>query len=199
MELIYGTTNPSKLTSMKRQLKGLDITLKGLNELNDQLVEPEETGKEPLDNAKLKAISYFKQIKKPVFSCDSGLYFEEVKAEDQPGVFIKRIQGRDMSYKEMLKFYAAMASRYGGKLTAYYKNAICLVKSDHQIYSYDGVALHSNKFHLVDQPHKTYKEGFPLDSLSVEITSGKYYYDLPREDEKYEIKDGLRTFFLKYV
>lgn len=43
-----------------------------------ELKEAEENGKDPLSNATQKALTYYEQIKQPVFSCDTGLYFEGV-------------------------------------------------------------------------------------------------------------------------
>lgn len=198
MDLIYGTYNPAKLSSMEDMLKGLDITIKGLKNLDMNLNEAEETGKEPLANAVQKARCYFSQIRKPLFSCDSGLYFEGVEEEDQPGVLIKRIHGNNLTHREMLDYYSELAAKYGGKLVAYYKNSICLVIDENKIYSYAGEDLNSEKFYIVDKPHVIYKDGFPLDSLSVEIESMKYYYDLEEDKSKnLGVISGFREFFIR--
>lgn len=198
MKLIYGTHNPSKLESMIKMLEGLNLCITGLGELNMEIKESAETGKDPLSNAAQKATSYFEQIRKPIFSCDSGLYFEGVDEKDQPGVLIKRINGNNLTYREMLSYYSNLASKYGGKLIAYYKNAICLVMDENNIYKYDGEDIYSEKFYIVDKPHKKYREGFPLDSLSVEIKSMKYYYDLEGNDsEKLGVIHGFRNFFIR--
>ena len=34
------------------------------------------------NNAKIKAEAYYKAFSMPVFSCDSGLYFDEVNGKD---------------------------------------------------------------------------------------------------------------------
>lgn len=198
MNLIYGTYNPAKVESMTKILKGLDICIIGLGTLDIKLEEAEENGKEPLSNAAQKAMCYFKQLRRPVFSCDSGLYFEGVDEVDQPGVLIKRIHGNNLTYDEMLTYYSNLAAKYGGKLTAYYKNAICLVMSEKEIYKYDGEDICSEKFYIVDKPHEKYREGFPLDSLSVEIESLKYYYDLEDdESESLGVISGFRNFFIR--
>ena len=138
MNLIYGTYNPSKLESMIKILDGLNLRITDLGTLDIEIKEAEETGKDPLSNATQKAMSYFEQIKQPIFSCDSGLYFEDVDEKDQPGVLIKRIHGKNLTYREMLSYYSDLAARYGGKLIAYYKNSICLVMDENNIYKYDG-------------------------------------------------------------
>ncbi|MBU3143795.1 non-canonical purine NTP pyrophosphatase [Clostridium sp. CF012] len=198
MNLIYGTYNPSKLESMIKILGGLNITITDLGTLDMELKEAEETGKDPLSNATQKARSYFEQIKQPIFSCDTGLYFEGVDEKDQPGVLIKRIHGKNLTYIEMLSYYSNLATKYGGKLIAYYKNSICLVMDENNIYKYEGEDIYSEKFYIVDKPHKKYREGFPLDSLSVEIESMKYYYDLEgSESENLGVIYGFRNFFIK--
>lgn len=198
MDLIYGTHNPAKLYSMKKTLGGLELSIIGLDELHTELMEAEESGKDPMANAVQKAVSYYEQIKRPVFSCDSGLYFENVEEEDQPGVMIKRVHGKTLTYREMLGYYSNLAARYGGKLTAYYKNAVCLVMDEKHIYKYDGKDIWSEKFYIVDKPHEKYREGFPLDSLSVEIKSMKYYYDLDdNNSENLGVINGFRDFFIK--
>lgn len=200
MNLIYGTYNPSKLESMIKMLDGLDICIAGLETLDMKLKEADETGKDPLSNATQKAMTYFEQIRKPIFSCDSGLYFEGVEEDDQPGVLIKRIHGNNLTYKEMISYYSNLATKYGGKLTAYYKNSICLIMDENNIYKYDGEDIHSEKFYIVDKPHKIYREGFPLDSLSVEIKSMKYYYDLEGDDsENLGVLNGFRNFFVRSI
>ena len=198
MEVIYGTNNPSKIESMKRMVDGLNIKIIGLKNLNMNLVEAEESGKDPLTNAIQKSLTYYKQIKRPIFSCDSGLYFEDVNENDQPGVMIKRINGNNFTYREMLNYYCALANKYGGRLVAHYKNAICLVIDENNIYTYDGEDINSEKFYIVDKPHKNYVEGFPLDSLSVEIKSMKYYYDLEdHENHNLGVLQGFRDFFIR--
>lgn len=198
MQLIYGTNNPAKLESMRRKIEGLDIELIGLNSLGVELIEPKEIGKDPLENAILKARGYYQQVQKPLFSCDSGLYFEEVAEEDQPGIRIKRIHGMNLSYMEMVDYYSKLSKKYGGRLTAYYRNSICLIIDENTIYQYDGEDIWSERFYIVDKPHGTYYEGFPLDSLSVEIESNRYYYDL--EEEKIIVKDeGFKRFFRRSI
>ncbi len=197
MELIYGTFNPAKLESMRNMLKGLEVDITGLNELPVELVEPEESGNDPLANAGIKAESYYRQIRKPLFSCDSGLYFENVSDEDQPGVHIKRIHGQNLKDKEFIDYYGSLAAKYGGKITAYYKNSIYLVLNKDTVFFYDGKDIQSERFYIVERPHRVYKKGFPLDSISKHIGSNKYYYDLDHgKNDNFTFINGFRNFFI---
>jgi 8-oxo-dGTP diphosphatase len=41
------------------------------------------------------------------------------------------------------------------------------------IYKYDGEDIYSEKFYIVNKPHSKSREGFPLDSLPVDMDSMK--------------------------
>lgn len=58
-------------------------------------------------------------------------------------------------------------------------------------------SMESEKFILTDKPHSTIrKEGFPLDSLLLDVKTNRYYYDLPEEKlEQVAIEDGFLEFF----
>ena len=204
MELLYGTTNKAKLESMRRISKILGIEIIGLNDIlarpefaQTKLPEIDESGKNPLENAKIKAMAYYKNFGIPVFSCDSGLYFEEVSENQQPGTHVRRIGGKELSDSEMISYYGNLAASYGGKLTGKYKNAICLVLSENEVFSSMDSSLEIEPFYLVSKPHEKIVSGFPLDALSVEIESGKYFQDLDQNlaVDKKTIEEGFSQFF----
>jgi cyclophilin family peptidyl-prolyl cis-trans isomerase len=78
----------------------------------------------------------------------------------------------------MIEYYSGLAKKYGGRLTARYRNAICLIIDEKTRFEYDGIDIGSEPFYIVDKAHQTRREGFPLDSLSVEMESETYYYDI---------------------
>ena len=127
MKLLYGTTNRAKLDAMKKALAGLPIELIGLGDLSGPLPKIEEDGATPLENAQRKVRAYYEAFGIPVFSCDSGLYFDEVQPQEQPGIYVRRVNGRELNDEEMIWHYAQLAQQHGGQLTARYKNAICLI------------------------------------------------------------------------
>ena len=60
--------------------------------------------------------------------------------------------------------------------------------------------MESEPFLIVPTPHKALRRCFPLDSLSVDIESGKYYYDLESETlDQVAVEDGFVEFFQKIV
>lgn len=199
MRLLFGTGNQAKLSAMKHRLEKMDIELIGLNDLRAEgytIPEVPEDGETPLENARQKALAYFEVFQMPVFSCDSGLYFDDVPDEIQPGVHVRTIQGKYLSDEEMIVHYASLVRQYG-KLTARYRNAICLMMDKEHIYESMDLSVACKPFILTDTPHSSIrKEGFPLDSLSLDLKTGKYYYDLTEEKmEQFAVEDGVLLFF----
>jgi 8-oxo-dGTP diphosphatase len=199
MKLLYGTGNPAKLSAMKSRLEQLDIEFIGLNDLRAEgknIPEVVEDGDTPLENARLKALAYYEAFQIPVFSCDSGLYFDNVPDEVQPGVHVRNINGKCLSDDEMIDYYSGLVKRYGN-LVARYRNAICFVVDEKHIYEAMEPAMESEKFILTDKPHGTIrKKGFPLDSISLDIKTYQYYYDLPEDRlEQVAVEDGFLEFF----
>lgn len=120
MKLLYGTGNPAKAAAMQNRIAGLGIELISLQDLRAQGMEiPDvpETGNTPLENARQKAHAYYEAFRMPVFSCDSGLYFEDVPEAVQPGVHVRTVNGVYLTDEQMLEHYIGLVRHYG-RLTA---------------------------------------------------------------------------------
>ena len=203
MKLLYGTSNLAKLDAMNNRLGQLGIELIGLNDLKVKgytIPKVLENGDTPLENARLKALAYYEAFGMPVFSCDSGLYFDNVPDEVQPGVHVRNVKGKCLSDEEMIEYYSGLVKKYGN-LVARYKNAICYVMDEEHIYEAMELSMESEKFILTDKPHSTIrKKGFPLDSISLDIKTNKYYYDLPEVKlEQVAVEDGFLMFFKRVL
>lgn len=195
MKILFGTGNPAKLDAMKRRLTALGIEVIGLKDVDMTIPEVIEDGNTPLENAEKKAKAYYEAFHMPVFSCDSGLYIDDIPDYEQPGVHIRTINGKYLTDDEMVEHYTKMAVKYGN-LVARYKNAICLYISDDRIYSAMDKDMESKPFIITGTTHKIRRKGFPLDSISMDITTGKYLYDLPEEKlNQFAVEDGFLRFF----
>ncbi len=195
MKILYGTTNKGKLSAMEKAVKPMGIELIGLNDLKADIPVINECGVTPLENAKLKAIAYYEAFHMPVFSCDSGLYFEELTEEEQPGIHVRRVNGRELTDDEMIQYYASLAAQHGGKITGRYRNAIYFILDENRHYYSMDMSIATEPFVLVSNPHTKRVPGFPLDSLSIDMESGIYYYDLKVKDVSTSVDDGVRKFF----
>lgn len=195
MRIIYGTKNQAKLDAMKKTLEPLHLEIVGLNELDVEFEAVEENGKDPLENAKIKALSFYRALKEPVFSCDSGLYFKGVADELQPKTHVRRVNGKELSDEEMTEYYAQLAKEHGGSLEARYQNGICFVWDEEHIFTSQDESLFLEPFLLVDKAHGKRVKGFPLDCLSKDLKSGQYYYDLDEKQLDQTADKGFQTFF----
>ena len=194
--LLYGTSNTAKLEAMRQHIKGLPIAILGLKDIEIELPEIDESGSDPLENARIKAYAYHKATGLSTFSCDSGLYIEDAPDEVQPGVHVRSVVGDGyLNDDEMIEHYAKLAESMGGNITVQYKNGICLVMSNGEIFEYMGDDIAGEQFILTSKPHKRLTPGFPLDSLSVHIETGKYYYDMDELKDRSSMDAGFRAFF----
>ena len=198
MKLLYGTGNPAKLADARRWLSGLDFQLLSLKDMEGEIPKVPEDGTTPLENARQKAFAYYKAFGFPVFSCDTGLYFDNVPEEDQPGVHVRTVKGKYLNDREMQDHYIGLARKYKN-LTARYRNAICLVLDENHSLELMDDSLASEPFLLVTKPHPhALNKGYPLDSISVHVETGQYYYDLGSEKlAELAVGKGFRKFFEK--
>ena len=200
MRILYGTTNQAKLDSMKRITKVLGIEIIGLKDVNQPLPHIEESGKNPLENAKMKAEAYYKAFSMPVFSCDSGLYFDNIEEKLQPGTHIRRVNGKELTDEEMIEYYSGLAKSHDDRLIGRYRNAIYFILDDETRFSSMDESLATEPFMLVSKPHEKRVKGFPLDSISVDLASEKYYYDIEEKSvDQSAVEKGFKAFFEKVL
>ena len=200
MKILYGTTNQAKFLSMARITGSLGIELISLRDLNQPLPEINETGNNPLENAQIKAKAYYEAFSIPVFSCDSGLYFDGFEESAQPGTHTRRVNGRELSDEEMIEYYSGLARQNGGKIIAKYCNAIYFIADESSRFSCMDKSLETEPFILIGTPHPKRNNGFPLDSLSIDIATGRYYYDLPEKSvDESAVKRGFRAFWERVI
>ena len=126
-KLFYATGNDYKIQSMRARLEGLDIDLVVPKDL-DLHIDVEECGKNVVENAILKAKAYYDKVKMPTIAADTALYVE--KFEKQPGLFVHRINGKNLSNEETLKYYIEELEKVGGKSIAYYRTGLAIIKDD---------------------------------------------------------------------
>lgn len=192
MKVLIGTTNPSKVNRFKYLLNGYDIEFLTLKDSNI-LDEPEETGTTPEENAIMKAKFYGRYF--DVVICnDSGLYFDEIALDDvrQPGLNIRTpMNSHRLSDEEMIDYYSKLVSELGGKVNAFYLDGIAVYNKG-KIHSYmdADMAKSTGTFYMIDKASPNRFEGWPLDSLSVNRRTGKYFVDGREKESKENIIFG---------
>ena len=122
-----------------------------------------------------------------------NLHYEELL---QPRTHIRRVNGRELTDEEMIEYYSNLAREHCDRLLGRYRNAIHFIVDESTCFSSMDATLKTEPFILVSKAHSKRVEGFPLDSLSIEIDSRKYHYDLLEKSvDQSAIEQGFRAFF----
>jgi hypothetical protein len=179
MKILIGTTNPSKVGRFAEFLQDSNVEFLTLRDLGIT-DEPEEKGKDPRENAIIKAKFYGRYFDRVICN-DSGLYFEGIPLDDerQPGLNIRTPQGgARLDDEEMIAYYAALVHTLGGKMLSFYLDGIA-VYNQGKIYSYmeNSETVKHSAFYMVDQPSPLRHEGWPLDSLSLNRNTMTYFVE----------------------
>lgn len=192
MQILIGTTNPSKVKYFERLMEGLDVQLVTLTDLG-VADEPQESGKTPLENARIKA-AFYSRYADAVICADSGLYFDSLPPGDvrQPGVHIRTPQGgKRLDDDEMIAYYAQLVRSLGGRVHAYYMDAMALcINGTMHDFAATREEAEDWAFDMVDVPGAWRRAGWPLDSLSKD-KDGFYFLDpTARPDKLPQEKSG---------
>ena len=187
MKVLFATTNPAKVNKYKKALedKGIElITIKDL-EVNLPI---NENGKNAIENAYIKAKTYYEATKIPTIGMDNNLFIENLPEEKQPGTYVRRINGKELNDEEMIEHYTNLVKEADEKLMAkwVYGMVVC---SDKGTAEFSWTKEH---FYFVDTPSKKRNPGYPLDSISIIPEFNKYLVDLTeKEKNQYRKKDNI--------
>ena len=103
-KVVFATGNQTKAKRFSKGLLKKDIEVLSLKDLNISL-EVEENGKDAIENALIKARECFKLTNMPSMGMDDTLYLEGLPDELQPGLFVRRINGKTLNDDEMIEYY----------------------------------------------------------------------------------------------
>lgn len=178
VELFYATSNKSKLHNMRFRLRDYPITVLCPDDLNIH-IEVEENSRTAVENALHKASEYYKVVQLPTIAGDSGVSLTGVAEEDQPGLFVRRVNGKVLTDDEMIDHYAGLARKSGNNCTLQYVTGIALVTED----GVKTMELLDRALQLCAEPNVNRKHrGNPLDVVT-KTADGKYFNDLT-DDER---------------
>ena len=187
MKVLFATTNPAKVNKYKKALedKGIElITIKDL-EVNLPI---NENGKNAIENAYIKAKTYYEATKIPTIGMDNNLFIENLPEEKQPGTYVRRINGKELNDEEMIEHYTNLVKEADEKLMAkwVYGMVVCSDKGTAEF------SWTKDHFYFVDTPSEKRNPGYPLDSISIIPEFNKYLVDLTEEEKnQYRKKDNI--------
>lgn len=180
MKLLYATNNNSKIYNMKRRLANLPLEIVSPKDLGIKL-DVVENGNTTVENAIKKACAYYEKTGIPTIAGDSGLYIENVPEEKQPGLFVRRINGKELTDNEMIEYYTGLINSVGGKSNSYYITGLALVSKMGIVTT----EIKEDEFILTSAISKNRNHrGNPLDVMTIDPTINKYYTEMLDEDFK---------------
>ena len=198
MDILFATGNPSKVKRFAKGLEKEGINILTLNDI-DKKVEIEENGKNAIENAIIKAKAYSKIVNMPVLAMDDNLYIENVPEEKQPGMFVRRVNGKRLTDEEMIEHYTNLVKEYGenGKLICRWVYGMAIINNG-KISTY---SWSKDDFYMVYKKSPKINPGYPLDTISINIKLNKYFTDITEEDKHnlYEDEQNVIDFIVSNV
>lgn len=179
MKLLYATNNNSKVYNMRRRLENIAIEIITPKELGIK-VNVIEDGKTAVENAIKKAQAYYEETKIPTIAGDSGLFIDGIPSDKQPGLFVRRVNGKVLSDDEMIEYYTKLIESIGGKTTGYYVTGLALI-TEQGLFTTE---ISEDKFILSSTISNNNHRGNPLDVMTIDPVSQKFYTDMTDEDFK---------------
>ncbi len=179
MKLLYATSNNSKVYNMKRRLEDIPIEIITPKELGIKVAVIED-GKTAVENAIKKAKAYYNKTKIPTIAGDSGLFIDGIPSDKQPGLFVRRVNGKVLSDDEMIEYYSKLIESIGGKSTGYYVTGLALI-TERGLFTTE---INEDKFILSSTISNNNHRGNPLDVMTIDPVSQKFYTDMTDEDFK---------------
>ena len=183
MKLLFATGNEYKFNLMKERLKEFtDIELVSPKMLGID-VKVDENGKTAEENAIIKARAYYEVTKIPTIAEDSGLYIDKFSINEQPGLFVKRVNGVEgLSDSEVLKYYIDKLKKYDGRSLAHYYSGVCIINDAGEEYS---DTIDEDEFLLTTiKCKKVGIKGSILNCISYDLDAGKYFDERNEEEIK---------------
>lgn len=170
-EIFFATMNKDKIMKMKNRLKNSDIKIvtpydKNLN------IGIQENGNSVIENATLKAKTYFDKMQMPTIATDSALYVE--KFDIQPGLFVKRINGVTLEDEKLEEHYINELNKVGGKSKAFYITGIVLVQKN----NISSIKIKEEDFIFTSKIYEGERNSDPLGRLEYDEKIKKYFCQL---------------------
>ena len=187
MKVLFATTNPAKVNKYKQALENKGIELIKIKDLEINL-PINENGKNAIENAYIKAKTYYEATKIPTIGMDNNLFIENLPEEKQPGTYVRRINGKELNDDEMIEHYTKLVKEHSKKLMAkwVYGMVVCSDKGTAEF------SWSKEHFYFVDTPSENRNPGYPLDSISIIPEFNKYLVDLTeKEKNQYRKKDNI--------
>ena len=181
-QIIFATSNESKSKRFSKGLKELGIEVLSLKDIYVKL-DVEEDGNTAIENALIKARECYKKTKKPSMGMDDTLYMEGVPEDKQPGLFVRRVNGKSLTDEEALEYYTNLVKEYGkdGRINCKWIYGLAVINDKGEEATF---TWYKDNFYMVSSRSDKINPGYPLNSISKYKRLDKYFTDVTLEDMK---------------
>ncbi len=158
-KLLIASGNHHKVLEIKEMLSKTPVEIFSLNDIENTVSEPIESGVTFKENAEIKARAYVDIFDGWILADDSGICVAELQGE--PGIYSARYAGEDATdedNREKLKIEMAKLKR--DKSEAYFVCSICLIHPDREKIDY-----FEGKWHGQIELNEKGLKGFGYDPL----------------------------------
>ena len=198
-KIIFATGNPTKAKRFSNGLVKHDIEVISLKDL-DLKLDVDESGNNAIENALKKARACFEKIKMPTIGMDDTLYLENVPEDKQPGLFVRRVNGKTLNDEEMIEHYLNLVKEYGidGKLNSKWIYGLAVIDENGEESTQ---TWYKDDFYMVDTKSSMINPGYPLNTISKYKGIDKYFTEVS-EEEKEKIRyneDNVVEFIAKHI
>lgn len=201
MKLLFATGNSFKFNLMQRRLEVFkELELVNPKDLGLK-INVVEDGKTTGENAIKKALAYYEATKIPTIAEDSGLYIDKFKESEQPGLFVRRVNGVDnLTDVEIFNYYYNKIKEYGGESKAHYCSGVALVDDKGIVHS---TIFNETEFLLTTKLcDESVIAGGILEPMSYDLNANKYFNERTKEEEENhykELNEGYRELVKEFV
>lgn len=194
MKVLFATTNEAKIKRYADKVRKNGIEVLTIKDLDFKL-DVDENGKDAIENAYIKAKAYYDKTGIITIGMDNNLFFENVPDEIQPGVYVRRINGKELNDEEMIEHYSKLAHKFGGKIESCWVYGMVVYNGTlKKEYSWK-----KDKFYIIDTPSIKRNPGYPLDSISIVPKLNKYFVDLTDEEKNSNKNDTSTNKVVKFI
>ena len=194
-QVLFATSNQTKAKRFRKGLLEKGIETLTLKDINIKL-DVEENGKTAIENALIKARAYYEKTHIPTIGMDDTLYIENIADNLQPGLFVRRVNGKTLNDEEMITYYTNLVKKYGvnGRLNCKWIYGLALIDDEGKESTY---TWYKDNFYMVDVPSKKIDPGYPLNSISKYKQIDKYFTDTTDKDK--ELIDIAEDDVIKFI
>lgn len=181
-QVLFATSNPSKAKRFSEGLLKKGIEVLSLKDIGIEL-EVEEIGTNAIENALIKVRAGYRKTHMPTIGMDDTLYLENVTEDKQPGLYVRRINGKTLNDDKMLEHYINLVKEYGvdGKLNAKWIYGLAVINEQGKENTY---TWFKDNFYMVDTKSNKIEPRYPLNSISKYKKIDKYFTDITEEEKR---------------